>query len=134
MDNSAKVEEDLRKWTRVFCFLMMATVIGRIVASIRKPELAEVVSDVCDNENTPAYDLIDFFFVLATATEIGEGDADKLRTLHRKFDEDKNEIAKRLLSIVTQDYLNKHNVPYKLRQKIFKALKIRYQPNPQLKA
>lgn len=131
--NSDKMEERMRRLVRTMCFFMMAIVIGKIVTSIRKPELAEVVNDACRNEDTPAYDLIDFFFVLGTATELEEKDVDKLKSLLKKFDKDGNKVAKRLLSIVTQDYLNKHNVQYKLRQKIFKALGFEYKSNTFLK-
>ena len=132
--NTDKMEERMRMLVRTMCFLMMTIIIVKIVVSIRKPELAEVVNDACRSKDTPAYDLIDFFFVLGTVTELEEKDVDKLKLLLKKFDDDGNEVAKRLLSIVTQDYLNKHNVQYKLRQKIFKALGLEYKSNTFLKS
>ena len=131
--NKEKREELLRKQFRALCFFLMAGIIGKIVVSIRKPELAEIVASVCEEINTPAYQLIDFFFVLATRKEnLKKDDVDKLGILFKTLDKDGNEVAKRLLSIATQDYINKHEVPYQLRQRIHKLLGLRYRPNPRL--
>ena len=130
-----KAENHLRKLVRAYCFFLIAAIIGRIVTSIRKPELAEVVTDACKKEDTPAYDLIGFFFDLGTVIKLRKKDVTKMTKLFKKLDRERNEVAKRLLSLVTQDYLNKHNVQYELRQKAYKELRVSYQPNiePKLK-
>lgn len=111
----------------------MASIIKKIVISIRKPELEEIVASACEKVDTPAYKLIGFFFILTTIKEdLRKDDVDKLEALFKALDKDGNEVAKRLLSIVTQDYMNKHNVPYQLRQRIHKLLGLRYKPNPRL--
>ena len=131
--NKEKREELLRKQFRALCFFLMAGIIGKIVVSIRKPELAEIVASACEEINTPAYQLIGFFFVLATTKEnLKKDDVDKLGILFKTLDKDGNEVVKRLLSIATQDYINKHEVPYQLRQRIHKLLGLRYRPNPRL--
>ena len=129
--DTAKRENHLRKLVRAYCFFLISAVIRRIVISIRKPELTEVVTEVCRKEDTPAYDLIDFFFTLGTVMTLRRSDVNKMNTLLKKLKEDRNEVAERLLSIVTQDYLNKHYVPHELRQKIFAELGIEYRPNLQ---
>lgn len=124
-----KTENRLRSLIRAYCFFLVAVIIGKIVTSIRKPELAEVVTEACGKKNTPAYDLIDFFFALGTAKTLRKKDVDKMSKLFRMFDKDRNEVAKRLLSIVTQNYLNKHNVQHELRQRTYKELGVEYRPN-----
>lgn len=124
-----KTENRLRSLIRAYCFFLVAVIIGKIVTSIRKPELAEVVTEACSKKNTPAYDLIDFFFALGTAKTLRKKDVDKMSKLFRMFDKDRNEVAKRLLSIVTQNYLNKHNVQHELRQRTYKELGVEYRPN-----
>ena len=133
--DTAKMEDRLRKLVRAYCFFLIAGLIGRIVNSIRKPELKGVVTDVCGKEDTPAYDLIDFFFTLGTAATLRKKDVDKMSKLLKKLDKDRNEVAKRLLSIVTQDYLNKNNVQHELRQRTYRELRVEYRPNlePKLK-
>ena len=133
LKDTVKTENRLRSLIRAYCFFLIAIIIGRIVTSIRKPELAKVVTEACRKEDTPAYDLIDFFFALGTVTTLRKKDVDKMIKLLRKLDKDRNEVAKRLLSIVTQDYLNKHNVQYELRQRTYRELGVGYRPNLQLK-
>lgn len=127
--DAGKRENHLRRLVRAYCFFLIAIIIGRIVTSIRKPELAEVVADACRQENTPAYDLIDFFFDLGTATRLRKKDVDKMSRFLKKLSKERNEVAERLLSIVTQDYLNKHNVQHELRQRIYRELGVNYRPN-----
>ena len=128
--NTDRMKNLLGRQVRTLCFFIMTALILKVVASIRKPELAEVVKEVCQETDTPAYDLIGFFFVLETASEIQERDVDSMEALITKFDRSRNDIARRLLSITTQDYLNKHSLQYWLRQKIYKQLSIDYRPNP----
>ena len=127
--DAEKAENRLRKLVRAYCFFLIAIIIGRIVNSIRKPELAEVVADACRKEGTPAYDLIDFFFDLGTGRTLRKKDVDKMSKLIKKLDNEGNEVAKRLLSVVTQDYLNKHNVQYELRRRTYRELGVVYRPN-----
>ncbi len=127
--DTTKTEDRLRRLVRAYCFFLIAVIIGRILTSIKKPELAEVVADACKKKDTPAYDLIGFFFDLGTVTTLRKKDVDKMSKLLRKLNRDRNEVVKRLLSIVTQDYLNKHNVQYELRQRTYKELEVEYRPN-----
>ena len=128
-------EDDIENKLSIFyalCFFIIGGVISKIVDCIKKRELAEIVADVRDKENTPAYDLIDFFFVLETATKLQNEDVEKMRALLKKFSKDRNKIAERLLSLETQGYLNTHDVDYRLRQKICEALGIEDSPLTEL--
>lgn len=129
LQDTQKMEEHLRRQFRAICFFTIAGILHKIVDSVQKPELAEVVAEVCKEENTPAYDLIDFFFILETAAKLQTEDIDKMNKLVNKFDKDENKIPERLLSLVTQDHLNRHNVQRRLRQRIYNLLNIKYQPN-----
>lgn len=128
-----KTEDRLKKLIRAYCFFLIAMLIGKIVTSIRKPELAEVMTDVRRKEDTPAYDLIDYFFGLGTAKTLRKKDVDKMSKLIKKLDKQQNEVARRLLSIMTQDYLNKHNVKYELRRRTYRELRVGYRPNTEPK-
>ena len=128
--NMDRIKSQLERRVRALCFFVMSVLIRNIVVSIRKPELEEVVKEVCQEVDTPAYDLIGFFFVLETAIELRKKDVESMEALVKKLDRNRNNMAERLLSITTQDYLNKHSLNYSLRQRIYKQLRIDYRPNP----
>ncbi len=125
-----KIENFLRRQIRSMAFLIINGLLKKVVVSIRKPELLEVVEPMCDQKGTPAYDLIHIFFILDTSENLSSQNVKKITNILSKFEKSRNAVAKRLLSLAVQYYANTHEIDYKLRGKIFQALSLKYQPNP----
>lgn len=121
--------EFLRRYLRPMVFVLTYGILRKIGVSIRKPELLAVIRDTYGQGQVPAYDLLRFFFVLDTAVELQEGDVDYLEEICDGFKKEHNVVAERLLSIAVQSYANTHHVPYKLRQRMYEKLDIRYKAN-----
>ena len=129
-DDKQKIEEFLGKQIRTMVFLIIGSLLERVVVSIRKPELLQIVETMYQRKDTPAYDLLHIFFLLDTSEELSSKDFKKITNVLSKFDKNQNTVAKRLLSFAVQSHLNTHTVDYRLREKIFSALGLKYQPNP----
>ena len=63
-DNKREIETFLRKQIRTLVFLIIGSLLKKVVISIRKPELLEVVETMVRRKNTPAYDLLYSFLSL----------------------------------------------------------------------
>lgn len=129
-NDEKKMIEFLRKLIRPMVFVVIYCLLRRIGQSVRKPELREVIDDVCGEKRTPAYEILHRFFVLDTVDELRERDVESLVQLHEKFEKKNNAVAARLLSIGVQFYTNTHNIPYRLRQRVCQKLGIPYGVNP----
>jgi len=71
-DKKGKAEktEDITKLLTFIIFIWTMANIEKIVTSISKPEIKEIVEKIRDKMNTPAYDLIYYFYSLDTSREI----------------------------------------------------------------
>lgn len=114
---------------RVFIWVMSN--IERSVASINKPELKDIVLSVAKRKNSPAYDLINYFYTLDTADSLGEKEKALFEEMYRRFSvEHKSIFIPRILSIRTQHYLNTHDVKAPIRQSVCSTLGITYKHKP----
>ena len=129
-DDQRKIEKFLRKQIRTIVFLTIGSLLYKVVVSIRKPELKEIVETMYKPKDTPAYDLLHIFFLLETTEKLDSQSVTKIIDILRKFEKSQNVVAKRLLSFGIQYYANTHEIHFKLREKLFRALNIKYQPNP----
>lgn len=100
----------------------------RTVASINKPEIHEIIESLRLRKNTPAYDLIHYFYTLDTAGDFDESKKEILRSLLKKHDEKNMFFLHRILSIRTQYYLNTHTIKAPMKQAVSSLLKIEYKP------
>ena len=128
-DNKREIEKFLRKQIRTFVFLIIGSLLKKVVVSIRKPELLEVVETMVRQKNTPAYDLLHIFFLLETSEKLDSQHVKKIIDILDKFEKSQNVVARRLLSFAVQYYANTHEIHFKLREELFRTLKIKYKPN-----
>lgn len=128
-DDDRQRAEFLRKYLRPMVFVLTYGMLRKIGVSIRKPELLAVIRDTYGKGQVPAYDLLRLFFVFDTAVELQESDVDYMEELCDGFRKEHNVVAERLLSLAVQTYASTHYVPYKLRQRMYKKLDIRYKAN-----
>ena len=97
--------------------------IEAIVSLIRYREIKAIVSEVAKNKGTPAYDIIQYFSALDTATELTKGLNKRLSKLIRKHNDP---FISGVLSIRTQHYINTHRSKAVVEQKTCSLLGIPY--------
>ena len=133
-DNDKKeIEYFLRKQIRTIVFINIALLLKKVVVSIHKPELLESVEKIYQKKNTPAYDLLYTLFLLDTSEKLSSQNVEKITNTIDKFKKNNNTVAHRLISLPLQHYANTHHISGRLREKIFSALDLKYQPNTKKK-
>lgn len=129
-DDKMKMEDFLRRQIRTMVFVNMALLLNKVVVSIRKPELLEIVEKIYQRENTPAHDLLYTLFLLGTSENLSSQNIGNITNTIDKFKKSNNRVAHRFISLSLQHYVNTHRIRRSLREKLFNALDIDYRPNP----
>lgn len=119
----------VRKAFRGLIIEVIYILVNRVAGSMGKRELEAVVNEVVQDKGTMAYDLIGAFYALRSAEEVDKPLVDRLVRLLKGCKRKKNRIARRLISLEVQQYLNTHWVSEKLRNRLFGALELVYRPN-----
>ena len=127
-DIRSKVEE-FRVQLPKLAFLVVQLLLRKIVASIRKPEITRIVSEVFRRDPTPAYEILHALFELTTTKEVDSDLVVALDQLHARLERTNNVVALRILSLEMQAYLNTHRIEYRQRQRMFRLLGLKYRPN-----
>ena len=127
-DKKGKAEktEDITKFLTFIIFIWTMANIEKIVTSICKPEIKEIVKKIRDKMNTPAYDLIYYFYSLDTAEKFDEKLKLELKRLTSKYDKKEMFFLQKVLSLRTQHYMNTHSIRAPLKQSISSLLHIKY--------
>ena len=121
-------EDDLDKIRNYFRFsLFLWTIINveKIVSAVNYPEIREIVKEVVEQQETPAYSLIGYFSGLDSAVELTKETKRELASLLKKHD---NPFLKRVISLRTQHYINTHRSKAPIEQSICSLLRIEYTP------
>ena len=129
-NDKQKIERFLRTQIRAMVFILIGSLLEKVVLSIRKPELLEIVETICNRKDTPAYELLYSFLLLSTSEDLSPHSVRKITNTLARFQKTRNTVAQRLLSLSLQHYANTHHIHYSLREKLFQALRINYRPNP----
>ncbi len=122
-DNKRRVF--IEKSIQFFGYIVTISMLNRISEAVITEKLTETMLTLSDKKSTPAYELINY---LISSSQNGL-DANSIKSLLEKYNKSKNFWAEKTLSYYVQNYLNTHNVNYKDRDKLFKALNIKYLPN-----
>ena len=125
--NLAKIKRELQ----FLAFVWTMVNLQKIVAAINVPELREIVMEVVEAHDTPAYDLIGYFSELDCSPKLTRKIKDDLVTLMKKY---RQGFLRRVLSIRTQHYMNTHRGGVRVEQAVCSALQIRYKPRPREEA
>lgn len=120
--------EDIREELTRNIFLWTMGNVEKIVSSLSKPEIKEIMKKVRDKKNTPAYDIIYYFYSLDTAEKLDDRQRSLLKQLVSKYDKKEMFFLRRVLSLRTQHYLNTHSIRAPLKQSISSLLGIAYRP------
>ncbi len=109
-------------------FLWTMSNIEKIVSSLSKPELREVIKSVRDKRDTPAYDIIYYFYSLDVSTSFDENQKQELKKLISKYNKKDMFFLHRVLSLRTQHYINTHKIKAPVKQATSSLLDIEYKP------
>ena len=115
--------EQIKDTLRFLSFIWTMMNVEGIVASIRHREIREVVTEVAERKDTPAYDVIDYFSALDGATELTDRLSRRLSGLMRKHNDP---FIRGVLSIRTQHYINTHSSRAVVEQKFCSLLGLPY--------
>ncbi len=126
----AEMERFLRKQIRLLVFLSVGLLLRKVIFSMRKPELRDVVEAVCREANTPAHELLSLVFSAASSKELSKKFLGRLEQFVSSLEESQNTVVRRLVSLEVQSYLSTHFVEYRLRHQIYSAIGVGYHPNP----
>ena len=114
---------ELKNVLRVMSFLWTMNNIELVVNEINHREIREVVAQIVERKDTPAYDLIQYFSRLDASRELTPGTRDLLKTLLMRH---RDSFLRRVLSIRTQHYLNTHRSNARVEQSVCSLLDLRY--------
>ncbi|MGZ8226743.1 MAG: TIR domain-containing protein [Methylococcaceae bacterium] len=123
-----EVINDIRTYVILKIFIWVITNIEMTVSSINKPEINEIIDEIKNHKETPAYDVIHYFYSLDTANKFDDNKKYLLEELLEKYDEKTMFFVHKILSIRTQVYINTHTIKAPIKQAVSSLLKIEYKP------
>ena len=121
--------EELRRKLRALILFVVYVLVRKTSTSLGGSELSEIVREVTNEQGTTAYKLIDLFFSLNSAQEVGQELAKRIVEFLQDCSKDRNEVVRRIVSLEVQGYCNTHHVDYRIKQRLFGELKLQYRPN-----
>jgi len=116
----------IQKMIMVRAFLWVIGSIENSIKAINKPELKEIVDRLVEQKNTPAYDLIKYFYLLDSSPKFDNSLKNELEIMTKRYTGNNALFMHRLISIRTQHYEKTHRIEERLRQKIFSLLDMDY--------
>ncbi len=127
-------ESEFRKAVVFRVFVWVISNIERVVSSINKPEIDPLVNELSQMKNTPAYDLIYYFYSLDTSESFTKNNKQHLDYLVKEYRGKGHTLLQRIISIRTQRFVNTHEIDDPLYQSVCSTLKIEYKPkfNPRI--
>lgn len=116
--------EKIRIEVQALIFLLTVLSIKSIAFAVNKPEIRELVEEVVHNKSTPAYDLVGYFAFLESIESFDKKENEylgKILATHKK-----NDVITRIISLMTQGYMNTHKVKDPIAQSVSSKLRIKY--------
>ena len=117
--------ERIKEALRMVSFYWTMLNIEIVVGVFNVPEIRRDIDSVVRKNSTPAFDLIKYFCLLDSATELTERERKSLRSLLREHDD---LFIRRVLSLRTQRYMNTHRSGEPIERSICSVLGIAYKP------
>ncbi|MGR5298467.1 TIR domain-containing protein [Vibrio mediterranei] len=95
------------------------------VNAINKPEIEQIVTEVANANDTPAYKLIRYFYLLDTAKTFNKDLKDEFEQLLKTHPKKQFTFVRRLIQLRTLQFERTHKVKEQYRQAIFSALELK---------
>ncbi len=116
---------DIKNMFIVRVMMWVINCIEKSVGAINKPEIEEIVTEVAYSNNTPAYRLIRYFYLLDTTENFNKQLKDEFELLLKMYPKRKYIFIRRLVQLRTLQFERTHKVKEKYRQVIFSALDLK---------
>ncbi len=126
--SESELLSEVRKAVIYRMFVWAIGNVEKIVSAINKREIKDLIKELRDERDTPAYDLIHYFYSLDSAYNTDEHKKKLLEEILDKYEEDEMFFIHRILSARTQHYFNTHNVHAPIKQAVSSLLGIEYKP------
>ncbi|WP_147418247.1 hypothetical protein [Salinisphaera sp. Q1T1-3] len=127
-DLTQKDLDHIRKLASYLIFFWTMSHVEKIVSSLAKPELHEVIQEMKEDSNTPALDIIHYFHSLDTSVKFNNRQLALLKDLVKKYSRPDLIFVKKVLSIRTQHHMNTHSLTGPQTQAIRAALALDRKP------
>lgn len=114
----------IQKIIQLFGFTLTILMILKIASSVGSDKLAQLLDKIAATKGTPSYELV----ALAVHIQYRSFDVDRIKSLWKKYKDEKNVWAAQCLSYIVQMYLDTHSVEYKDRQRVCSLLGINVKP------
>lgn len=108
--------------------LWVINCLEKSVNAINKPDIVQIVNDVADEYDTPAYQLIRYFYLLDTAKTFNKDLKDEFERLLKIYPNKQYNFVRRLIQLRTLRFERTHVVKEQYRQVIFSALELKDRP------
>jgi hypothetical protein len=118
--------EDIKRIFMLRAFIWVISNVELIVSAIGKPGIRQIIDDLAESKNTPAYEMIKYFYSLDTAKKFEMENRDHLHRLVNKYDKDEMFFLFKVLSMRTQYYINTHSIKGPVHQAVCSTLEIPY--------
>ena len=105
--------EEIKDELGILVFLLIMSCIERAVSAIDRKEVLEVVEELCTQKNTPAYDLIQSFYLIDISDRLTVQHVEMAKGMLRKHR--KNILVAKALPIRIQMYMNSHRTDDSIR-------------------
>ncbi|WAR44645.1 TIR domain-containing protein [Methylomonas rapida] len=115
---------EIRKNVLFNIFVWVMGNIEKIVSSISKPELKEIIEALAREKNTPAYDIISYFYFLDTLSNFDHSARERLFEIVEKYPVPKSFFINKIISIRTQWYFKTHSAKEPIKQAVYSKLDI----------
>ena len=114
-------EEAIKEELGFLVFVLVMSSIEKAVSSIDRKEIREVVEDLCRQRDTPAYDLIQSFYLIDIADRFSESQVTMIKRVLKKHR--RNNLVVRALPLRVQMYLNSHRVSGSIRDSLLSSFR-----------
>ena len=116
---------DIKNMFIIRVMMWVVNCIEKSVSAINKPEIEEIVTEVANSKDTPAYQLIRYFYLLDTAKTFNKKLKDEFEFLLKIYPKKKYTFIRRLIQLRTIQFERTHIVKEQYRQVIFSALDLK---------
>lgn len=118
--------QEIHKMVTFRCLIWVVSSIEKSVRAINKPELKDIIVEIVKKKDSPAYNLIKYFYLLDTSCSFEHGLKDELELMMKKYSHDKYIFLNRIISVRTLHYEKTHRIKESYRQSMFSLLGIKY--------
>lgn len=102
--------------------LWVVNCLEKSVNAINKPEIEQIVTEIANSNDTPAYKLIHYFYQLDTTKTFNKDLKDEFEQLLKLYPKKQYSFVRRLIQLRTLQFERTHKVKEHYRQAIFAAL------------